>query len=631
MADRVVAEMAVKIGANIAQFNTNLKSAQGQFKQFTSSITNTAKGLVAGLGLIAIGKQIIEVTAQFQKFEAILTNTLGSNSEAQRALKNIKEFAITTPFEVDEVTAAYVRWANQGLTPTIDRMKKLGDVAASLGAGFEQTAEAFKDLAVGQTKRLEEIGISAEAIKGTNQLRLAFKGVTLEIEKNVEGVQKALDVYSQLDGVLGTSEAVAQTLGGKISNLSDAFTNFFNAFGQSKSGPVVAIINGITDAVNAMANAIDLANFDSMDHAIEKTQKFADGAREAQEAFKAGKGFDQANQMFMDLTKAINETNEDIQDAIILMDAFKSGGETESEQYKKLVTDLGIYNAELQIYKDLRTQITKSVEDYLKKLKEGGKVEKAQLTGLNALRAKEQELIKLFNATDINDKKKLYNLSQQIAATRALIASIEDLQRLSKGEEDISSTKVGDRFLPQLVMKPIDAKEFIKSLDGIQIASNKTFKQIESDIVDLGPMISGAISNFASALGRAAAGTENFGEAMLGAIGSLATQFGSVLISMGVGTIALKSGNPYAMIAGGAVLVAAGAALSAVSKRRENIDKEMGGAGGSGGRTSTGAGFNSVGVAQDSQLVAIASVQIKGSDLWLVFNNYERERKYTHG
>ena len=52
---------------------------------------------------------------------------------------------------------------------------------ASLGAGFEQTAEAFKDLAVGQTKRIEEIGISAQQANG--KIQLSFKGVNIEVEK----------------------------------------------------------------------------------------------------------------------------------------------------------------------------------------------------------------------------------------------------------------------------------------------------------------------------------------------------------------------------------------------------------------------------------------------------------------
>jgi hypothetical protein len=253
----VTSNLTVKIGADIDGLRKELVKANTHLQGFgkgLSSITGQLKGLAAGFGLMEVGKQVIEVTSQFQKFEAILTNTLGSDSAAKKALDNIRDFALNTPFEVSEVTAAYVRWANQGLSPTIDRMKKLGDVASSLGAGFEQTAEAFKDLAVGQTKRLEEIGIAAEAVRGTNKLALSFKGVTLEIEKNAEGVQKALDVYSQLNGVLGTSDAVSQTLGGRISNLKDAWSNLMLSIGEGTSGPLFKAVESLTVITNALGN-----------------------------------------------------------------------------------------------------------------------------------------------------------------------------------------------------------------------------------------------------------------------------------------------------------------------------------------------------------------------------------------
>ena len=50
-------------------------------------------------------------------------------------------------------------------------------------------------------------------------------------------------------------------------------------------------------------------------------------------------------------------------------------------------------------------------------------------------------------------------------------------------------------------------------------------------------------------------------------LGQFMQAFGSALIAIGVGELALKSGNPVAMIAGGVALVAAGAALSAARSK----------------------------------------------------------------
>jgi Tape measure protein len=251
MANSVLAKMAVEISANTAGFNKSLSDTNKKLDSFSKNISGIGKTLIAGFGLYEIGSGIIDVTAKFQKFEAILTNTLGDQSAAQKALRNIEAFAASTPFQVDEVTAAYVRWANQGLDPTIDRMGKLGDIASSLGAGFEQTAEAFKDLMVGQTKRIEEVGISATQANG--KIQLSFKGVNIEIEKNAEGVQKALDIYSQLNGVLGTSDAISKTLGGRISNLKDSWDLLLKTIGEANSGPLFTTINVLTRLTQGLA------------------------------------------------------------------------------------------------------------------------------------------------------------------------------------------------------------------------------------------------------------------------------------------------------------------------------------------------------------------------------------------
>jgi hypothetical protein len=246
-------DVTLRVGFDIDKFNAELSKTNGILDSWGKKVTGMFAGYFSFQIAKDIGKQMVDITAQFQRFGAILGNTLGSDSKAQKALEEIRKFAIATPFEVSEITAAYVRWANMGLDPTIEKMGKLGDVASSLGAGFEQTAEAFKDLMVGQTKRLEEIGISAEAIRGTNQLKLSFKGVTIEIEKNAAGVQKALDIYSQLNGVLGTSNIISKTLGGQISNLSDAWSNFLLSVGNSSSGAMSSIVVGLTNFLNGLS------------------------------------------------------------------------------------------------------------------------------------------------------------------------------------------------------------------------------------------------------------------------------------------------------------------------------------------------------------------------------------------
>lgn len=60
---------------------------------------------------------------------------------------------------------------------------------------------------------------------------------------------------------------------------------------------------------------------------------------------------------------------------------------------------------------------------------------------------------------------------------------------------------------------------------------------------------------------------KNFGTAILGIIGDLATQIGTFIIAAGVAKLKLFSGNPFSTIGAGVALVAIGAALSAISSK----------------------------------------------------------------
>lgn len=96
-------------------------------KKFHSSWKDIAGGMVAGFGISGaigmlknFGQQVFDTTAKFQKLEAVLTTTLGSNSQAKLVMSQIQDFASKTPFQVDELTDSYVRLANQGFKPTME-------------------------------------------------------------------------------------------------------------------------------------------------------------------------------------------------------------------------------------------------------------------------------------------------------------------------------------------------------------------------------------------------------------------------------------------------------------------------------------------------------------------------------
>ena len=198
-----------------------------------SGIVKSGAGLLAGFfalsAIKSFGQSVFNVTAEFEKMQAVLKNTLGSNSAAMLSMEAIKEFAKTTPFSVQELTASFIKLANQGFQPNIDQMRKLGDLASSTGMTFDQLAEAIIDAQVGEFERLKQFGVRARK-EGENVI-FSFKEVETQVKNNNAAIREYLIGLGDYSGVAGSAAAVSDTLGGKVNNLGDAWNNFLNKIG----------------------------------------------------------------------------------------------------------------------------------------------------------------------------------------------------------------------------------------------------------------------------------------------------------------------------------------------------------------------------------------------------------------
>jgi hypothetical protein len=223
--------------------NDSIKSTNGLSNAF-SSVGKTLAGLFAADMLINFGKAIIDTTSEFQKMEAVLTNTLGSSSLAQQSMAQIVAFASKTPFQVNELTESFVKLANRGFKPTMEEMTALGDVASSTGKSFDQLTEAALDAMTGEFERLKEFGIRASS-EG-DKVQFTFKGVTTEVKKTDGAIKDYLISLGQAEGVSGSMAAISETVGGKISNLGDNIDQLQLAIGNQSSGVFAATVDWLS-------------------------------------------------------------------------------------------------------------------------------------------------------------------------------------------------------------------------------------------------------------------------------------------------------------------------------------------------------------------------------------------------
>lgn len=251
--------LLLKIGGDVSGLRKELNKANGLTKSFTNHVGKIG-GLIAGAfaahKIFDFGKAVFDTTAQFQKFEAVLTNTLGSNSAAQAVLSEITEFAARTPFQVDELTGSFVKLANQGFIPATNEMRKLGDLAAAMGKTFDQLTEAIIDAQTGEFERLKEFGIRAS--KQGDQVIFTFKGVKTQVDFTNDSIRNYILSLGDLEGVQGGMEAQSKTLGGGLSNLKDAFEQLKLSIGEAaESGGFFSwILDKLSVGVKGLTNVI---------------------------------------------------------------------------------------------------------------------------------------------------------------------------------------------------------------------------------------------------------------------------------------------------------------------------------------------------------------------------------------
>jgi len=203
-------------------------------KRAFASVTTGLTGMLSVAALAGFGQKLIEVRGEFQKFEAVLTNTLGSQKQAVDSMQMLTDIASRTPFQLDSLTEAYVSLVNQGFKPSREEIIKLGDLASSTGKDFGQLSEALLDAQTGEFERLKQFGIKAK-VSG-DQISFSFKGATTTIENSGEAIRKYILGLGDMKGVKGSTEAISKTLVGQVSNLQDAITNMFNQIGEGSEG-----------------------------------------------------------------------------------------------------------------------------------------------------------------------------------------------------------------------------------------------------------------------------------------------------------------------------------------------------------------------------------------------------------
>lgn len=269
--ERVILELVDKLSGelkdvkkSLADIGSESKKSEKESRTLGDTLKTLAK--VAGIAFISkqifdIGKSALKTAGDFEQYNVAFKTMLGSSEKATKLLNEIKTFAATTPFELNELVASSKQllafnFAAEDIIPT---MTTLGNIAAGVGVPVSRLGVIF-----GQVKL-------AGRLMGQDLLQFTNAGVPLisELAKNFNTTEAAIkkmveqgkigfaDVKKALEGMSGPGGkfnnlmiAQSKTLGGVLSNIGDNFTQISLEIGNAMLPIAKVIAVGLLGALD---------------------------------------------------------------------------------------------------------------------------------------------------------------------------------------------------------------------------------------------------------------------------------------------------------------------------------------------------------------------------------------------
>jgi hypothetical protein len=164
-----------------AQVGREAKTATGRMDAMGRSMRETtgyAKSLAAaGAAAVAAlaGPQFMHTLAEYDRLNASLKTVTGSLQTTGAASVMLRKFAAETPYELTEVTEAFIRLKALGLDASERSLRSYGNTASASSKSMIQYVEAVADATTGEFERLKEFGIKAS--KQGEQITFTFRNV----------------------------------------------------------------------------------------------------------------------------------------------------------------------------------------------------------------------------------------------------------------------------------------------------------------------------------------------------------------------------------------------------------------------------------------------------------------------
>ena len=277
--DRFMSAIAPIKGAIESIFDGSLQKAGASAFSSVTDVVGSAIDVVKGFGA-----SVFNVTKDFQGFNSSLKTFLkGNQGEIDKFVSQLEKFAATTPFELKDLQKAAIENLAAGAKPEqiIKDLKTIGDVAAGANTDINDLIGTYGRARLAgtihnddiQTFQSRGVPLRAELAKSLGASEAEVTQLASDGKIKFQLLEEALQHMTQQGGVyFDGMKNKAETLEGKLSNVSDTFYQFQKQLGQAfeplfslVTDFIGQLVNGLTDNKDLMAElknqTQELANY----------------------------------------------------------------------------------------------------------------------------------------------------------------------------------------------------------------------------------------------------------------------------------------------------------------------------------------------------------------------------------
>lgn len=200
-------------------------------------------------------REIANVRGEFQQLEIAFTTMLKSKERADQLMREIVDFAATTPFDLQGVASGAKQLLAYGFTADSIRenLTMLGNVAAGVGSQIGDIIYLYGTLnAQGKVMTKDLMQFAGRGIPIYKELGAVLQVTEKEVmdlassgQLSFQHVEQAFKNMVSQSGMFHNLMAEqSKSITGQLSNLGDSIGQMFNEMGQSSERVITSAISG---------------------------------------------------------------------------------------------------------------------------------------------------------------------------------------------------------------------------------------------------------------------------------------------------------------------------------------------------------------------------------------------------